>query len=206
VIDHGFSDKLAWSRGVARGCDADTIRSMIPGCVKVEAAPAHLDRQGVDFTATLRRGAKLNIDIKAREPGVSRRWRTPQFFGGPKEPELTLEKWSAMPIDDRPGVAGWTLDESRITDYVLYLFAPTDSREAFLIPFQILRMVFIRNMEAWMRKHYVGHCESNGGPWRVIGGRRGWRTESVFVPAFVVLRAIGQEMRKQSYVHGELGA
>jgi hypothetical protein len=188
--EHDFESKLAWSKGQARATDAETIKALIPGCVTVEAATEELDRKGIDYVATLRRGATVNIDIKAREIGVSRYWKATgaPLFGNAtaKEPELTLEQWSVMPEKYRPGKAGWTLDESKLTDYVLYLFDPADTTEVFLLPFQLLRAAFRRNVEAWRMNFRVGVCTSNGGA---------WSTESVFVPAWCVIDAIASEMR-----------
>jgi len=193
VNEHNLADKLAWSRGIARDTDAETIRSMIPGCVSVEQATVELDRKGIDFIATLRRGATINVDIKARAAGVSRYWRAAPLYGVvAPEPELTIEIWSMMPHNGRPGKAGWTLDESKLTDYVLYLFDATDTHEAFLLPFQLLRMATVRNLDAWRAASPPRHCETNGGP-----DNGGWRTQSIFIQAWAVIESVAAEMRRR---------
>lgn len=192
--EYDFEERLAWSKGQAGETDAMTIKSLIPGCIMVEASPKELDMRGIDFIATLRRGATLNIDIKRREPGVSRYWSSCPLFGSPlPEPELTLEYYSVMPFNGRPGKVGWTLDESKLTDYVLYIFDPSDTAEVFLLPFQLLRSAFIKNAEPWRIHNRVGVCQTNGGP-----KNGGWSTESIFVPAWCVIEAITAEMRPLS--------
>jgi hypothetical protein len=124
---YDFAERLQWSKGDAGESDAATIKLLLVGCVNVKSACAALDKKGIDFVATLRRGAVVNIDIKRREKGVSRYWKN--------EPELTLEQWSVCPSNKLLGVVGWTLDERKKTDYVLYVFDSSDTDTAYLIPF-----------------------------------------------------------------------
>ena len=191
--DHDFASKLAWSKGRNGSSDMETIKALIAGCTKVDEAPKELDLRGIDYVATLRKGATLNIDVKRREKGVSAHWKALPLLGiiAP-EPELTLEYWSVVPMPRCPeGKVGWTLDESKLTDYVLYVFDRADSDEAFLLPFQLLRMTFRRHVSTWRAHNKIGVCESNGGT-----ANGGWATESIFVPAWCVIEAIGAEMRR----------
>jgi hypothetical protein len=176
MMQYDFRERLEWSKGNAGESDAETIRNLLVGCVGVEAAPEHLDRIGIDFVATLRRGAKVNIDVKRREKGVSRFWKT--------EPELTLEQWSVCPTETGSGSVGWTLDERKATDYVLYVFDISDCEVAYLIPFQLLRMAFRKNNAVWRQHFRVGRCNTD----------KRYETESVFVPASCVIEAVAAEM------------
>lgn len=189
---YSFSEKLQYSRGVSESTHPETIRKLIAGCVSVSKAPLELDRLGIDYVAELRRGAKVNIDLKSRDKGCSRHWRPVNpIYSTAREPELALEIWSVRPSDRNPkGRVGWTLDESKLTDYTLHIFDHSDTREVFLLPFQLLRMAFIRNYKTW-RKQF---SKSNG---RDIQNSGTWESECVFVPAWMVLDAIADEMRQQ---------
>ncbi len=177
---YDFQERLDWSKGAAGETDKETISALLPGCVKVESASVDLDKTGVDFVATLRRGSRINIDVKRREKGVSRFWND--------EPELTLEQWSVCPTERLQGRTGWTLDESKATDYVLYLFDRSDCETAYLIPFQLLRLAFRRNNQAWREHFRVGRCNTENR----------YETESVFVPAWCVIEAVSFEMQRSN--------
>lgn len=177
MTQYNFQERLNWSKGRAGSTDKQTIIQLLQGCVKVEEGNEIQDRNGIDFVAHLRRGAEVFIDVKRREKGVSRYWTS--------GPELTIERWSVCPSDTMRGVLGWTLDERKQTDYVLYLFDRDDCDEAFLIPFQLLRLAYRNNGRDWHGAYRVGRCSTDGR----------YETESVFVPANVVLNAVGEEMR-----------
>ncbi len=181
--DHNFTDRLAWSKGLAGKSDAATIKNLLSGCVLVESTCKELDMLGIDFIAKLRGGAILNVDVKRRAKGVSRHWKPSPT--GEIEPELTLEYWSVCPKDGQGGKVGWTLDESKLTDYILYVFDPADTQEAFLLPFQLLRIAFRKNLKQWGESFRVGKCSTESR----------YETESYFVPAWCVLEAISSEMR-----------
>lgn len=124
---YDFDERLAFSQGRRQQTDMDTIKSMIPGCADIQIAPEALDRQGVDYVATLRRQAKILIDAKTRDAGCSKWWKD--------QPELALEDWSVLPENGSIGKAGWTLDESKLTDLVLFTFCPEDTSTCYLISF-----------------------------------------------------------------------
>jgi len=175
--NYRFQERLEWSKGRLGETDIDTIRNVLSGCVCVEEAPVDIDKLGIDYIATLRLGSKIHLDVKRRERGVSRYWDG--------EPELTLEQWSVCPSGSLRGVVGWTLDESKATDYVLYTFDPSDCGTAYLIPFQLLRMAYLHNNGAWRQRYKIGRCTTDGR----------YETESVFVPCSKVLEAVSAEMR-----------
>jgi len=166
-----FDERLRFSKGRRQVMDTETIRQMIDGCVDVVVAEVEQDREGIDYIATLRGGAKLFIDAKARDSGCSRFWNN--------GPELALEDWSIVPENGMQGKAGWTLDESKLTDLVLFTFDLTDTDVCYLLSFQLLRIAFRRFYWDWKRqyKNDVQHSDS-------------WRSHCIFVPAEVVMNAI----------------
>lgn len=172
-LTYCFTERLAFSKGARQETDEATILSLLDGCASVSVAGEVLDKKGVDFIATLRKGAEVFVDVKTRSKGCSKYWIY--------EPELAIEIWSVVPNEDRfvVGKVGWTFDESKITDMILYTFAPEDSDTAFLLPFQSLRIAARRNINSWMLKYKID--TQNSGT---------WRSRAVFVPVSEVISAI----------------
>jgi hypothetical protein len=173
---YDFQNKLAMSKGSRLDTDKETIQKLLDGCVLVETACAEMDKIGVDYIATLRMGAKVYIDAKTRDLGCSRYWNGC--------PEVAIELWSVMPngkykIDARCARAGWTLDECKVTDMILYIWHPQDSEVAYLFPFQNLRMAARRNIMDWMLKYKTDIQDSGK-----------WQSKAVFVPVNEVVRSI----------------
>lgn len=182
-MTYDFDERLDFSMGARKASDADTIMALLDGCQSVKANDTEGDDKGIDFIATLRGGSLVNIDVKTREPGCSRYWRNKL-----NEPELAIEKWSVMPggeYDIKPhrARAGWTIDESKKTDMILYTFHPSDSTIAFLLPFQSLRMASRRMLVHWLKRFKVDVQRSSR------GGSK-WQSQAVFVPASEVINAI----------------
>ncbi len=183
-MNYDFHERLTFSKGVVAATCKDTIRNMVPGCVDVKETTTAMDKTGIDYIATLRRGAEVFIDHKAREGGCCKYWRRRK--DGTREPEIAVELWSVRPTDTRAGKRGWTLDEAKRTHYTLHTFDPQDSREAFLLPFQLLRKAYRENFTAWNGRYKHGIQDSGG-----------WTSECVFVPSQVVLDALTQAMQNQ---------
>lgn len=176
-MTYDFQERLSFSKGERKQSDALTIKALLDGCVTVTESSVAMDRMGVDYIATLRRGAEVFIDAKAREKGCSRYWKN-------GDPELAIEIWSVMP-GGRFGTPrdkakpGWTIDEAKITDMILYTFSFQDCSTAFLFPFQSLRIAARRMASHWMRRFKVD-IQTSGG----------WQSQAVFVPASEVIQAI----------------
>lgn len=183
-MTYDFEERLMFSQGAKQNTDIETIKKLLDGCAEVVPAPIHLDKIGVDYIAELRRGAKVFIDAKTRSSGCSRYWAD-------KEPELAIEIWSCMPggkFDTKPERAktGWTLDEAKITDMILYTFDKKDCNTAFLLPFQPLRIAARRNVKDWLGKYKRDIQTSNK-----------WQSLAVFVPAREVIKAITETFQQE---------
>ena len=179
---HNFKDKLSFSRGEREARDKKIIKKMIDGCVSVEKTDPDTDRLGVDYIATLRRGAKIYVDAKTREKGASKYWK----YG---EPEIALEKWSVVPSGGKPGKVGWTLSEASPVHKILYTFDPSDTIQCFFLDFQNLRMAFSKYCKEWEKK-YPLTTQDNGG----------WKSQAMFVPVSVVEKAMHE------FTHGDTSA
>lgn len=180
-MTYDFKEMLDFSIGQRSDTDAATIKKLLHGCETVEKNDVNGNDMGVDYIATLRRGTKVLIDAKTRQKGCERFW-----IG---EPELAIEIYSViaggkfnMPKDRAK--AGWTLDESKLTDMILYTFDPCDSETVYLLPFQSLRMATAKNYKRWMAIYKVD-IQTSGS----------WQSQAVFVPASVVIEAIKETFK-----------
>jgi len=169
---YNFEDMYKISMGKRGQSDIDTIKSIL-SCSNVQKTNTDIDLQGVDYIATLRNGAKINIDAKTRTKGCSRYWKN-------NMPELALEKWSIVNKK-----TGWTLSESSPVDYILFTFY--DVKECYLLPFQLLRVAFRRNIKSWYKSYKVDIQKSTS-------GGNSWQSECVFVPVNVVIDEINKLM------------
>lgn len=174
-----FNTDLQFSFGERQKMDCELIRQSIPKCVRVEKTDRETDKTGIDYVATLVGGAKINIDAKARRRGAVKEG----------DAVLALEIWSVVPSPGRhwkpEGKIGWTLSTETNVDMILYTFDRSEWDKFYLVPFQHLRMAFIRNHKEWFAE-YGTSTQRN----------KGYQSAAVFVPAKVVIQAIAQEMTR----------
>lgn len=178
IHDYGFDDNLAYAEGSRKVDVLSTIRSLLVGCGDLRLATRDEQRKGIDFVAALRGGATVYIDEKTRRPGAARFWKG--------EPDLALETLSVL----EQNIVGWTLSESKETDLILYTYDPADTEVCYLVAFQPLRLAFRRN-----QYHWISEYGRNGQPTRQSTDAGRYHSESVYVPASVVLDAIRRESR-----------
>ena len=183
-MNYDFNERLKFSKGERGEKDVKFLKQAIKNCISVRETDVETDKKGVDYIATLKGGAEIGIDVKARDKGVSKYWKDGQE-------DLVLEVWSVYPDERNEGKFGWTLSDKTNVDFILYTFDETDSEKCYLLPYQLLRMAFLRNGYEWMKKY--GTKLSNSGT---------WSTQVVFVPATEVLKALEYEMVKE-YTMGE---
>jgi hypothetical protein len=162
VRHYEFAERLAWSEGFLDGGVARILRDRIPGCYAVEKATEDSDRAGTDYWALRRNLPPLSIDVKVR----SRDWAERG------QDDLALETWSVMGA--RPG---WTRDDGKHTDYVLWYWA--DTSRFVLVSFPALCRVFRRYWEEWREQFKVAAQSSEG-----------WQSECVFVPRELVMEKL----------------
>jgi len=174
-----FSEQLAFSKTRLATSPTDAIALMIPGCIKVEMATEVEDRSGIDYWGVLKSGRRIGIDSKTRRAGCSSLWRS-------SDPELAIERWSVFYREnDHRNVTGWTLDQKKKTDLVLFTFDPTDTPYCYLVGFHHLRKAFIKAGKRWLSEY---------GPlfFQLQPPSYQYRSASLFVPAKEVLRVISE--------------
>ena len=179
-MTHDFNQKLEYSLGERENFDINILKEIYK-YADIVKTDTEIDKTGVDYIATLRKGGQVFIDAKTREPGASKYWKY-------NEPELTLEIWSVMKTPVNPGKIGWTLSESSNVDYILYTFDRSDTNKFYYLPFQMLRTAFRTHFKEWKKQYFVKTQWSNG-----------WASQAVFVPASAVIADINRQMTGTAY-------
>lgn len=166
ALAYSFRDKLKMSQGIAQQASvADILLANIPGAARIEQASKADDRNGVDYWVYRAADRPLSVDVKVREADYKPRGRD----------DLALETWSVV---ERRRI-GWTLDEKKQTDYILWFWK--DTGRWCMVPFVMLNAVFRDKWQEWYDLYQ--HNEQ-----KTVDG--GYHSECVFVPRVVVWRAI----------------
>ena len=165
-----FKKQLVMSAGTSITDDVGRLLlEKIPGSQKIIKANTRDDKSGTDYWIEHARGTPISIDVKVRnEDPVQKRGKD----------DLALETWSVIGTK-----IGWTLDETKRTDYILWWFAPT--RRWVLVPFMQLQAVFKARRDEWTLLYRTFKQRTVG-----TGSRSGWYSECVFVPRREVWAAI----------------
>lgn len=159
---YDFTERLVMSSGHSANADVrDVLLSCIPGSLNAYPAAKENDRLGVDWWVEMTNARHLAVDAKVREVD----WAATHA----DEDDLALETWSVV----ERGIVGWTRDETKKCDFVLWLWH--DTGRYCLVPFPMLCHVFKANWEDWCSAHKVKRQ-------RTLGGGRDYHSECVFVP------------------------
>jgi hypothetical protein len=160
-LSYGFNERMKMSDGVAATTDVESILLReIPGAVTVSRAAGVNDRQGVDWWVEMSTARHLAVDAKVRS----------KDFALKGEDDLALETWSV--VEEK--VIGWTRDDKKRCDYVLWFWVET--RRFCLVPFPMLCGVFADKWEAWKKQY---KCKQQETPWK---NGTSYHSECVFVP------------------------
>jgi len=176
-----FDEELAFSQTATIHDDVRAILlGSIAGATHVVRAGSSLDRSGIDYWVYLSNGMRAGVDTKIRRK---------DFFARFGRDDLALELWSV--IEDRK--IGWTLNEAKRTEYVLWLWQ--DTGRWCLVPFLLLCSTFQRRKEKWCRQYKHDIQKTMPG---------GYRSECVFVPRDVIWDAIREEFGGDPVKSGRL--
>lgn len=181
---YDFAERLAFSKARRQDSDLETLRAMFPASLSVVKTSVAEDRAGTDYVITLRRGARLTVDAKARDAGCSRFWG--------QRPEIALEIWNVMPGGKYQtprcrAKTGWTLDESKDIDLILFTFDARDHEFAYVRPLPLLREAFRRNYHHW-REMFRSDTQDSGS----------WQSQCVFIPLPVADEAIAAASKRKA--------
>lgn len=186
-IVYSFSERLVFSNGVIQNARVENVLLQeIPGAKSIEKAGIADDRSGTDWWVTRSCGRPLSVDAKVRQVDYSARGQD----------DLALETWSVV----ERSKPGWTRDETKKTDYILWLW--TDTGRWCLVPFVMLCGVMRRKWEQWRKFFKVSKQRTP----LADGGC--YHSECVFVPRREVWKEIyttysGNPMPEQQRVATE---
>jgi hypothetical protein len=170
--EYDFSEQMKMSDGVAATDDIKAILvNEIPGAVSAARSSVVNDRQGVDWWVEMSTARHLAVDVKVRQDD----WASTH----PGEDDLALETWS---VTENQKI-GWTRDEQKRCDYILWFWKPT--KRFCLIPFPMLCRVFNEQWRSWSATYKTRPQKTTK-----VGT---YHSECVFVPRRVVWAAIYQK-------------
>lgn len=159
-------------------------KMFFPNCVKVKKPSVEMDKKGVDAIYILNTKEEIFIDYKSREKGCSQYWNKIS-----KEAQVAPELWSDI---ERKKI-GWTLDQEKITDYIVHLYYPEDYHEPFMFDFPLYRKIFIRYHRHWKGKYRTE-----------IQNNKNWQSECVFIPRSIIEEAIEEERKSLNIKNGDI--
>lgn len=117
------------------------LARLFPDALTIRKAAAENDKLGADYWIEFRNGQFRAVDVKVR----SEDWKAKG------QPDIALEIW-ANREKCRPG---WTIDDSKITDYVLFVWL--DTGRADLFDFRLLKAVTLANLEKWSGSYQTSY-------------------------------------------------
>lgn len=171
-IEYKFNERLVMSQGAQENTSIIAILlNQIPGAVNVHAAHEKNDRHGVDFWVEHSSGKHIAVDCKIREED----WLTKG------KDDVALELWSVV----EKNIPGWTLNEDKRTDYILWLWK--DTGRWMLVPFPMLCAAFKKRRHEWAKKY---HAPTQKTP-RLNGNS--YHSQCVFVPRRELWASIYQD-------------
>ncbi len=152
---------------LARSLILKHLRQRFPEVLSIQRAALENDKQGADFILEFRHCQFRLVDAKVRSKDYAR-------LG---QPDICLEIWS----NEQRKVPGWAIDDSKLTDYVL--FAWTDTERAALFDYRMLRAVVKAHISAWQRSYRTAQQ-------RTTHASGSFTSSVIFVPGASLAEAI----------------
>ena len=186
-MDHTytFGGNMKMSEGISQSASmGDILIQNIHGATGVRKATEAEDRSGTDWWVDHSRGVPFSIDAKVRREDYSVK---PEPL---RADDLALEIWSVIGQKRLDGtckpveIVGWTLNDKKRTDYVLWFWK--DTRRFCLVPFPLLLAVFREQKDAWCAKYKSSQQFTE----KRTQCFQGWWSQCVFVPRREVWAAI----------------
>lgn len=149
---HEFDERLAFSEGVISECLMDRIVSALPTSTGYEKAALADDRSGTDYWLHRKKGLRsLSIDLKNRGFCPIEKFgsddaciETTSVYQGPNGKSWN-DKFRRKP--------GWTIDEKKETDYIVYTWPEGTARRYWIVPYPFLQAASIRCWRQWAIKY-----------------------------------------------------
>ena len=170
-----FNQQLIVSTGTSANPTIGAILlNVIPGAQRVIQALKQDDKAGVDWwVETSATDKRIAVDCKIREDDPQVKYNSD---------DLALETWSVVGKS-----VGWTLDEKKRCDYILWVFKETG--RWVIVPFALLQKSFKARKDEWCSLYRVAQQETD----------KRYKSECVFVPR----KEIWREIYRQSHGYSE---
>lgn len=125
-------------RAMSESAEAqDLIRNhlarLFPDSLTIRKAAMENDKLGADYWIEFRHGQFRAVDVKVRAED----WKAKG------KPDIALEIWA----NREKRKPGWTIDNNKLTDYVLFVWL--DTGRADLFDFRLLKAVTLANLDEW---------------------------------------------------------
>ena len=154
--------------------------------------------RGIDFGVGVG-SRQYNIHVEKGEPGISKLWHPTNQKDSDgnilSEPELVLEVWE----DHDSREKGWVFNEKKEIDYVLFVFDPSDTPNAYVVPYIDIRETFKKHFNEWTAEFGLNE--------KVVDGRT---VKTCSVPVGILYNAIialegeNAEAAKRQELYGEI--
>lgn len=141
---HDFHERLNFSEGVELNQNIlRHIYEMIPGAIDLERADKRDDKNGTDYWIRREHGLpNVSIDMKNREFCPIERFN---------RDDACIETCSVFQNGERRKI-GWSLDESKRTDLIVYTWPNPKGRRFWIVWFPLLCQAARLNWEEWKKK------------------------------------------------------
>jgi len=147
--------------------EADIKKLIELGFSHVHQANEKEDQKGGDYLAKDFNGRQVYIDVKRREKGCSKYWKN-------GIPEVAIEFESVCAggkYNIKEPRIGWSFDDKKITDWIVYLFDESDFKSALYIDFKLLYAALHEFKNVLTKKYKLKYQDSGQ-----------WESSAMFVP------------------------
>lgn len=167
--------------------DLEILKQYFPNS-RIIPGTKEQDRRGIDWVVMTQDNREIYIDTKTR----THRGSELSCLGKPY-PEIILELWSIMPggkYNTPIGRSriGWSKDETKLTNYVLYTFHPDICTKHYLFRFKTLKHIVAIREALWRTKNDK-KFKSNI-TIRIISSEKSWESECAYVPVNLIFKEI----------------
>jgi len=145
----------------------EILMAIFPYAIDIQKADLQADIKGTDYWVRFKYRKVVSIDVKVRDTDPLEMWG---------KNDLALETFS----DKERETVGWTRDEKKNTDYVLWYFSKT--KRYVILPYLLLQSIFVKNWENWKEQYKNDTQDSSE-----------WKSECIFVPLDIILKSIYEE-------------
>jgi len=142
---HEFTDLMKFSEGVdTESGILDHILDSIPGASRIVRATKEEDKNGTDYWIHREhRLPSVSVDVKHRTVCPIEKWGSN---------DACIETCSVYKNGKREKI-GWTLDETKRTDLVVYTWPASNGRRYWIAPFPLLCKAAQQNWKEWRREY-----------------------------------------------------